>query len=169
MAILRPILRPVMGSVLRGLMARWGSDVLAPTLVSIEVGNVADNKIVATMNELMDTGSVAATSDFVVYGTSETVSSVAVAGKTWTLTMSGVIWETDTIFISYTAGANPIQDAAGNAAANLVTQYVANHTTIYLRDEDGTLITDEDLNPIPIGGKRIDITDGGGDAPEYVP
>lgn len=105
------------------------SDVQVPVLSAVEVGNVADNKIVLTYLEALDETSVAATGDYSVAGTDETVSSVAVSGVTVILTMSGNIFDFQTILLDYTAGANPIRDLAENNAANLVNQAVTNNSS----------------------------------------
>ncbi len=106
--------------------AIFGSDIIAPTLSTVEVGAVADNKIVLTYDEELDTGSVPATGDFTVAGTLFTISTVGVAGLVVTLTLSGDVYDFETITLSYTAGANPIRDLAFNDAANLVTEAVTN-------------------------------------------
>ena len=105
-------------------------DSVAPLLSTIEVGAVADNKIVQTYNEALDTGSVPATTDFTLVGSGlATISSVAVAGSAVTLTLSGDIYDFEVITLSYTAGANPIRDVAENNAANLTNQSVTNNSS----------------------------------------
>ena len=104
-------------------------DVIAPILASVEVGDVADDEIVLTYDETLD-DSTPATGDYSVAGTVETISSVTVNGLTVTLAMSGVIYDFQTITISYTAGANPIRDAALNESANLTNEAVTNNSSI---------------------------------------
>jgi len=55
MAPLRKIMRPVMGKVMVPALHRFGGgDAIAPLLSTIEVGAVADNKIVLTYAEALD-------------------------------------------------------------------------------------------------------------------
>ena len=100
----------------------------SPSLSVIEVGTVANNKIVITYNELLYTGSVPATSDASLAGTTASISSVAVAGATVTWTLDRDIYDFETITLTYTAGANPIRDLYLNNAANLVNQAVTNNS-----------------------------------------
>lgn len=104
-------------------------DAVTPTLSTVEVGAVADNKIVLTYDENLDTGSVPATVDFSLVGSGlpVTISTVGVAGAAVTLTLSGDIYDFEIITLSYTAAANPIQDMAANAVANLVLQSITNN------------------------------------------
>ena len=83
-----------------------------------------------TFNEALDSGSVAAKGDFTLKrktadGTESNVglatnNAVAVSGRTLTLTLATVVGGVSLMTVSYTKGAmsSPIQDAAGNAAAN---------------------------------------------------
>lgn len=105
------------------------SDVQVPVLSGVEVGNVADNKIVLTYPEALDETSVAATGDFSFVGSGlpVTISSVGVSGVAVTLTLSGDIYDFEIIKLNYTAGANPIRDLAENNAANLTSQAVTNN------------------------------------------
>jgi hypothetical protein len=114
-----------------------GADVTAPTLASATVsstGYVLD----LVYDEGLDTGSTPATGDFAVAGTNATLSTVthvttSVANDTIRLTFDGAalpVTGIQTVTISYTAGVNPIQDAAGNNAANLSSQAVTNDSTV---------------------------------------
>ena len=103
-------------------------ETLSPVLQSLEVGAVADNKIVMTYSELLDTGSVPAVGDGSLSGTAAVIASVAVSGMTVTWTLDSNIYDNETVMFSYTAGANPIRDLAHNNAANLVSQSVTNNS-----------------------------------------
>lgn len=127
-----------------------GEDTTVPILLIANVGDVSPDKVTLTYNEGLDTGSVPATGAYSLSGTSETISSVAVAGSVVTLTLSGNIIRNETILVSYTAGANPVRDVAENNAANLTNQAVTNTTGDYLADHDGDYILDHDGNKIPI-------------------
>ncbi|KKL86853.1 hypothetical protein LCGC14_1940580 [marine sediment metagenome] len=123
---------------LRGHAAIWSfrqndaanlGETLAPALSGAEVGDVADNKIILTYNELLDTGSVPATGDFSLVGSGlpATINSVGVNGVAVTLTLSGDIFDFEVIKLNYTAGASPIRDLAENNAANLTSEAVTNN------------------------------------------
>lgn len=123
-----PIRGHIRSWIFQGNDAANLGDSLAPTLSTIEVGAVADNKIVLTYDELLDTTSVPATGDFAMVGSgSSTISSVAVSGATVTLTLSVDIFDFEIITLSYTAGTNPIRDLAENNAANLTSEAVTNN------------------------------------------
>ena len=105
-------------------MAQVG-DTTAPTLSSAIVSNATPTQVVLTYNEALNASSVPATSAFTISG--KTISNVAVSGSTVTVTVSVAFVYGDTIAISYTAGANPIEDSAGNNAGNLSNQSVTNN------------------------------------------
>ena len=108
--------------------AGGGSDVTAPALSTATIDGTS---LVLTYNENLDTASVPAASDFTVTGIAAgtTVSTVAISGKAVTLTMANAAVAGDSaVKVSYTPGANKIQDAAGNAAAALTNQAVTNNT-----------------------------------------
>ena len=63
-------------------------------------------------------------------GSSATVSRVAVSGAAVTLTLAAAVTGGQTVTLDYTPGANPIRDAARNAAAALSGQAVTNNTPI---------------------------------------
>ncbi len=102
------------------------TDIVAPTLSSAIVSNSVKNRIVLTYNEALDSGSVPAIGAFTVSG-GKTVSSVTVSGTTVNVNVNSDYAYGDTITISYTAGGSPIQDVAGNDAANLSSQSVTNN------------------------------------------
>jgi uncharacterized repeat protein (TIGR02059 family) len=81
-------------------------------------------------NEPLDTGSVPAASAYapLVNGSSRSVSNVAVVGSGVTLTLASPVVSADTVTLSYTPGAAPIQDVAGNDAASFSGVAVTNNT-----------------------------------------
>ena len=103
-------------------------DTTAPTLTTATVNGAS---LVLTYDEALDTGSTPATSDYTVTvaGSQRTVSSVAVSGSAVTLTLSSAVTDGQAVTVSYTAGTNPVQDAAGNDAAALSDQTVTNNTS----------------------------------------
>lgn len=106
----------------------------APTLSSAII-NAAGTSLTLTYNEALDTGSTPATGAFSLAGTARTVSGVNVTGSTVVLTLSGAVAQGATVTVSYTAGGSPIQDSAGNDAANLTNQAVTNNSTVFIPNE----------------------------------
>ena len=102
-------------------------DTMAPTLSS---ATVARTMLTLTYNEALSPSSAPAGTDFSVVsgGNARTVSDVAVAGSTVTLTLSPPARPGETVTVSYTAGANPIEDVQGNDAASLSNEAVTNNT-----------------------------------------
>jgi uncharacterized repeat protein (TIGR02059 family) len=103
-------------------------DVAAPVLVSAVI-NAAGTQLLLTYNENLDSASVPAAGAFSLTGTPQTVAGVAVSGTTVPLTLSGAVLAGAVVALGYTAGGAPIQDLAGNDAANLVAQAVTNNAT----------------------------------------
>ncbi len=101
----------------------------SPTLSSATVDGTS---LVLNYSEALDTASTPATTDFTVSvaGTNKTPSDVEVAGSAVTLTLAtaDAVTAGQTVTVSYTVGANPIKDLAGNDAAALSTQAVTNNT-----------------------------------------
>ncbi len=102
---------------------------IAPTLV---VATVDGTSLALIYSEALDTGSVPAPSAYsVVVGSATGVapSSVAVVGAKVKLTLSSAPTSSDTVTVTYTKpGTNPLQDLAGNDAANLSARAVTNNT-----------------------------------------
>ena len=101
-----------------------GGDVTAPVFQSASVNGAA---LTMTYNEALNTGSVPANGDFVISG-GHSVTGRNVTGSTVVLTLSPAVINGETITLSYTTGTNPIEDVAGNDAANLVNSAVTNNT-----------------------------------------
>ena len=102
-------------------------DTTPPALSTAEVNG---SSLVLTYNETLDTNSVPANGDFSIGtdGYAQTVTAVGVSGTDVTLTLSPGVASADTVTVSYTAGADPIQDIAENDAANLLDQALVNNT-----------------------------------------
>ena len=123
------------------------SDTTAPTLSSVATTARGD-KVVLVFNETLDSASVPAVGDFeILFRTRPTseavtnaVTAVSVVNNLVTLDLDFTFTATDSITISYTAGTNPIQDEAGNDAADLTTRTVSNNVprNFLLRVETGT-------------------------------
>jgi hypothetical protein len=133
----------------RRVAASSGADVTAPTLSSAVI-NAAGTSLTLTYNEALDTGSVPALGAFTLAGTilAALTGTPNVTGSTVVLTLApGVTVGETGITISYTAGGSPIQDLAGNDAANLVTQAVTNNSTrAYSPADEGNLVWWGDMN-----------------------
>ena len=106
-------------------------DEVAPTLSSASVDGAA---LTLTFSEALDTASQPPASSFAVTvgGTARTVDAVAVSGKVVTLTLSSSVSSGETVTVGYTvptgAGAKPVKDAVGNAAATFSGAEVTNAT-----------------------------------------
>jgi hypothetical protein len=97
--------------------------------VSATVEDAAPTKVVLTYDVDLDEASVPAIGDFTV--TDHTVSSVAVSGATVELTLSTAVIYFDILYVTYTKGANPIQDAVGGLdAEDLSSTLVTNNVAI---------------------------------------
>ena len=108
------------------------ADTTAPALSATTPPTVNGATLTLTYDETLDTGSVPAVGDYAVTVEDEddpTVSGVSVSGSTVTLTLSPATAGGQTVTVSYTAGSNPVRDAAGNDAANLSGQSVTNALT----------------------------------------
>ena len=103
------------------------ADTTAPTLSSATVNGVS---LVLTYNEALDTGSTPAATDYTVTvaRSQRDIVAVAISGSAVTLTLSPAVTDGQAVTVSYTAGTNPVQDAAGNDAAALSNQTVTNNT-----------------------------------------
>ena len=100
----------------------------APALAATNPATVNGASLVLTYDETLDPDSVPATTVFAVVTTDSfvfSVTHVTVIGSTVTLTLHRAVTPDETVTVSYTAPAsNPIQDAAGNQAANFAGQAV---------------------------------------------
>ena len=101
------------------------TDTTPPTL---DTAAVNGDTLTLTYDEALDTASTPAATAFTLGGTSETVSTVAISGSVVTLNLSGAVTSGDSVTLTYTPGANPVQDVAGNDAAALSAQAVTNNT-----------------------------------------
>ena len=83
--------------------------------------------MVLTFDEALDEGSVPATGDFAVTvgGAAVTISDVSVGGHNVLLTLNRLAASGTAFAVSYSPGANPIRDRAGNAAAAFDTTLTA--------------------------------------------
>ena len=102
-------------------------DGVNPALSSASVNGAA---LTLTYGEALDESSTPATDDFTVTvaGSGRTVTHVSVSGRVVTLTLASVVAHNETVTVSYSPGANPIRDAAGNGAIGLSNEPVANET-----------------------------------------
>ena len=106
-------------------------DEVAPTLSSASVDGDA---LALTFDEALDGDSVPPKSAFAVTvaGAARGVDTVAVSGKVVTLMLSSSVSSGETVTVGYTvptgAGAKPVKDAVGNAAATFSSAEVMNAT-----------------------------------------
>lgn len=103
-------------------------DTQPPVLNSAEISR---DRLVIIYNEILDEASAPAVNDFTVKVNGQaqaTPTNVAISGSTVNLTLAEAVKAGDNVTISYIAGTNPIQDAAGNDAADFTDQEVTNNT-----------------------------------------
>ena len=104
-------------------------DSTAPTL---DTASVNGSSLVLTYDENLDANSVPAANDYsVMLGSSPGAepSTVAISGKTVTLTLATAAVAVDTVTLNYTVPlTNPVQDIAGVAASRLLNQDITNVT-----------------------------------------
>lgn len=104
------------------------SSTTPPTLVSAEANATT---LIVTYNKNLDSNSIPNAADFIVTANSvnKGVSSVSVDGSSVMLRLTASVGVRTTVLLSYTPGANPIQDLAGNDAVALSGR-VVNNTTV---------------------------------------
>ena len=146
------------------------ADTTVPTLADTNPLTVNGAALVLTYDEALDTGSVPARTDFAVRvgSSARAVSNVAVSGSAVTLTLASAVTAGQVVTVSYTAAAaNPIQDAAGNDAANLVNQAVTNATPGVLLSRTSLTVAEGGsgtytvrLNSRPSGSVTVTIASG---------
>lgn len=103
------------------------SDNTAPMLNSVTVNS---SSLKLDYNETLDPGSVPAAGDYTVRvnGNLRTITNVQLNNMRVNLTLSPAVVSGDNVQVDYTAGTNPVQDAAGNNVANFSNQTAANNT-----------------------------------------
>ena len=90
----------------------------------LQGASVSGATLTLTYGEALDGDSTPAVGDFTVtvMDTERPLNEVLVSGSTVTLTLDAPVTPGETVTVSYTAGTDPIQDTAGNAAEEL-TEY----------------------------------------------
>ncbi|MCH7886647.1 MAG: hypothetical protein IIA58_01645 [Candidatus Marinimicrobia bacterium] len=133
------------------------ADTTPPALFSATVDN---SSLVLVYDEQLDPNSVPVSGDFSIGtngGDAQSVTAAGVSGTDVTLTLSPGVASGDAVTVSYSAGDNPIQDTAGNDAANLVDESVTNNTAA---PAEGVNVTNIVPNTMGIG-TTIDVTING--------
>ena len=132
------------------------ADTTPPALFSATVDN---SSLVLVYDEQLDPNSVPASGDFSIGtgGDAQSVTAAGVSGTDVTLTLSPGVASGDAVTVSYSAGANPIQDTAGNDAANLVDESVTNNTAPPAAGVNVTSIAPNTMQ----SGTMIDVTISG--------
>ncbi|GAA4434662.1 hypothetical protein GCM10023188_25850 [Pontibacter saemangeumensis] len=118
-------------------------DTSVATLSSATVESLYPNRLVLTYSEPLDTASVPAGAAF-SFTPSRTVSGVTISASVVTVTVSQPFASTDVISFAYTKGAAPIQDVAGNDAANIASWAVINNVKDYYSLSNVELILDDE-------------------------
>ncbi len=134
-------------------------DQTSPLLQSATVPS-AGTTIELTYDETLDSTSKPANSDFTISGSSLSakVSSIDITGMKVTLNLDNPIGSGDTVTLDYTADTNPIQDGAGNDAANLSTESIANSSTVTIPAITGNIGVPADLVYYPGAALKFTVT-----------
>lgn len=105
-----------------------GADVTAPVLLTATVEDANPDEIVLTYDEALNSAIVPAVGDYTPSG-GKTVTNVAIVGAVVTLTVNSAYANGDVITLTYDGAGSgtPLQDAAGNEAADLTAQAVDNN------------------------------------------
>jgi hypothetical protein len=113
-------------------------DITPPAFSSAEIGSVANDSLVITMDELLDSSSVPDTTDFTTSGItgSPAITGVSISGAEITLTLASAAQSSDVITVSYVKGTNPIKDVTGNESNNFTDETVTNNTGFTPADLD---------------------------------
>ena len=105
-------------------------DTAAPTVSTVTING---DVLTLTYNEALDASSVPTPAAWTLTlgsGTAPTVNpgGVTINGATVTLMLSAAVVSADDVALTYTVGANPLRDLAGNSADDLTPQAVNNNT-----------------------------------------
>ena len=123
-------------------------DAVIPVLNEVAVNG---DVVTLTYDEALDEGSVPSTSTYTLTRTSGVVPSVtdvSINSDTVTLILSEAVVFGDVVTLSYTAGSNPVQDVAGNDAANFADQSVTNDTPVVITGNFAGAVTERGVpNP----------------------
>lgn len=105
--------------------ASGATDTTPPVLNS---GSVSNGELVLDYDEALDATSVPSIVDYAlrINSTLATVSGVIISGDKVNITFIPNVFPGDNVELDYISGANPIQDIAGNAAANLSNENLNN-------------------------------------------
>lgn len=104
------------------------------SLPLLETATINQTILNLDYSETLKTNSIPSPSDFTVTVNSAgiTISQVQIAGELVILTVSPEVEQGDVVVVNYTADLNPIEDNAGNNAANLTNEAVSNSTSSLL-------------------------------------
>lgn len=128
-----------------GTFSSAGSEVTLPDSVPPVVTKVtrSSGNIVLTYSEALLGTSVPANGDFAVTvnGSAYAVTNVAINSNQVTLTLASSLSRTDTANVSYTPGASPLLDLAGNQAAAFTNRLVDLGNNVYYTDNGNSTST----------------------------
>jgi len=134
-------------------------DATPPQLQSVQVNY---DTLVLAFDEELDAGSVPAPGDFSVINNPDDQnealykSGVGVSGNTVILTLETPASSISNLFVTYTPGANPVRDLAGNEAAGLMGEPVQNLTPFAEPQLTFTFL-DNDADHVYFDGRAVNI------------
>ena len=110
-------------------LAQGQTDTTAPAL---DGATVVGATLTLSYDEALDGNSTPANGDYTVTvaGTDQMPTNVEVSGSAVTLTLGTAATSGQAVTLDYTAGTNPVQDAAGNDAADLGDEAVTNNSAL---------------------------------------
>lgn len=127
-----------------------GGDTTMPSFVSA-VWTTDGMRLDITYNEPLNESLNPAVGSFSFAGTTSVPASTDVNGTVVSVTPDIPVLQGETITVSYTAGVNPIQDLAGNNAADLVDQATTNNSTVQLAGVFHTVMASSTISSLAIG------------------
>ena len=121
---------------------------LVDTVIPVLIARAVNGDVVTlTYDEALDEGSVPSTSTYTLTrasGVVPLVTDVSISGDTVTLMLSEAVMSEDVVTLSYTVGSDsdPVQDVAGNDAADFTGETVTNDTSAVITGNFGGAVTE---------------------------
>lgn len=146
--------------------ASSGADTTIPAFVSA-IWSSDGMQLDITFAEPLNESSVPAAGDFSFTGTVSVPASTDVNGAVVSVVPDIPVLQGETVAVNYTAGANPIEDLAGNDAANLSAQATTNNSSAQLAGVIRTLMASATISSLAVGRPLTLISWGAGSGGDY--
>lgn len=102
------------------------ADIVAPSLMSSSISNSLRKRITLQFNENLNSDYLPSVSDFSI-APSQSIQSLSISSSYLYVSASTNFAYGDTVYLSYSSGSNPLQDAAGNKVQNFVSRSIVNN------------------------------------------